>query len=1266
MAARIVLVPQGTKILHHQSTQVLHVYDNGEILINTNASAEESELNLETPVRRGVQLPEAEHAQLEFARDRINTLNPTDIISAYIELIGPIDTGWLQTLKHLGLELLQFRPENSYLCKGAVSSLQQAMIQPFVLNVLPLIDSLKPRTNLSETGEQTIWVIVQGTREQSSQILRELASLPDVRIDLNQELDQVDFYLRIRAIVSAEGQTNLLNYTGVLAVEPYQAPQTEDEVAGLILAGQYDATGKPQGSYLHWLEEYGLNGDGVTIGVVDAGIDSAHPAFRDPSNPSGASRILDLSDGRKSWHGTFVAGHAAGCYLQEKDENQFIYGLGMAPNANLLIQDNQRSPSALCKETVSTKAPSGIPGSVQNNSWGTGTANPMTYGSQEATYDKLVRNADSDSAIPKPLTICFSAGNSGSAGLTRPKAAKNILITGNSETYRPGIGKDQSDNINEVYTGPHGSSQGNCGDGRIVPHIVAPGEWTASANYDSHPGDKEFISPNLTWGGGTSGASPKTAGACALLTQWWRRHNKGQSPSPAMLKALIVNGAEPMQSAGFIPNNLQGWGRLNLQNILSEDTQHVYVDQSFLLTKRGEQKTWSIRVCDPRKSVKVTLVWTDPPGSLNSGTAKISAIVNKLALRINVNEKFYRGNQFQNGWSYSDGTLEREGWDNIQNVYLQTGTSTGILQISVAALEITTNCLTGQIDTPQQDFALVITNGCLDTGATPAVVVVGVDKSNNSKPQQSTDYWKSGQRNLPKQTSQSDLDELNAPWWQSVQDRVSPSPAKPKDPVADADAWWLQDDVVWSKPEAERQSPLINHLSETLKAGVDAVTTGSGHHVLAESSQDSLSETLAHVMTQWEKTQSTERFAAVLVVGSGTRITPDDLATLRQIAFLGQLYLVSEQAEILAFLAQRIYRRSRVELRLAEDAQSLPSLVQDTIVEASGGQQLEISQTSEVSNGMVETLCVFDVVANDRHLALRFQYLPNQPPGIDLTRPGQVPVTVSAGIEIAGITITSGNGTLQLDLDASDLNWAGQWQIRVKQAGQRPMSRIRAWAWGALAFQVRQQPMLNQSETDRAQTESLVTLIGTEGTTLRRLQSQPRVIRTTAIATEAVRDIDITVEASRLERMERSEEADREIRTPAIAALISIPHTPEGAVVLDLPIRAEGADVNGNRFTRFLRQTLIQLEPRSTWRQRLETSEIMIFTTAQVIFVQYDNGDVIGLQLQKNDRQRYIKVSSQILRQQLEQLSLDEWKTEEFVFGILNQELYGLYRSLKS
>lgn len=748
MAKRIVLVTAESPLLKHSSTTVLARYPSGEVLVQTSAPATEAVRSV--PSVHGLLLSGVDAAAMRTARDAPLPEAARPIL-AYVELAGPVVPEWLDELRQLGVEPRRFQPISSYLCRGTGPAFSRVKQLPFVVSVTPLVSALKPAPNLPESGRQDVWCVFDPSVN-VDEVVEAIVSIDGCEATA-QGVDRTPDQVRVPATVTSSAAIERLRALPLLlSIEKRIPPRLEDEVADLIIAGEYDHVGRPQGSYLRWLEDHGISGRGITIGINDNGVDESHEAF--------TGRITTLDLGRE-WHGTFVAGHAAGNYLGELDSDGFIYGVGVAPGAGIISQDNSDPASTSCRETVQSLSPAGDPGSIQNNSWGTGEHDPMDYRSEEASYDRLVRSADPTATEGRPLTICFSAGNSGSAGLTRPKAAKNVIVTGNSENMRPSVGGSESDDINHVYTGSHASSHGNCGDGRVRPHVVAPGEWTSAANFGVTPGQVEYISDRLTWGGGTSGASPKTAGACALLMQWWRNNNAGVDPSPALLRALIVNGAEDTGFAGPIPNSQQGWGRLNLANILSDDVHHVYVDQSVLLRMRGEERRWRLRVTDSSMPVRITLAWTDPPGGINTGTRDVPAVVNFLGLRVVSNVETFYGNNFLDGTSRAGPLTDptREGWDNLQNVYLPPGRS-GTIEVIVRGINITTNCLNPGSGPPQQDFALVITNAFLDNGTNPSAMFLLVD---DTTPGSSSTFSDDSDSN-------SDDDE-----WDDVDDRMSRS-----------------------------------------------------------------------------------------------------------------------------------------------------------------------------------------------------------------------------------------------------------------------------------------------------------------------------------------------------------------------------------------------------------------------------------------------------------------------------------------------------------
>src|SRR5205085_4007157 len=101
------------------------------------------------------------------------------------------------------------------------------------------------------------------------------------------------------------------------------------------------------------------------------------------------------------------------------------------------------------------------------------------------------------------------------------------------------------------------------------------------------------------------------------------------------------------------------------------------------------------------------------------------------------------------------------------------------------------------------------------------------------------------------------------------------------------------------------------------------------------------SQALANLMANWDSFGTSSggdplmrRRVAVLVVGAGTRISREDLDAMRRLTFMGELYLLSDDSTILAFLAQRIHRRSGIQFRLAATSVELAQLIRDTLAEA--------------------------------------------------------------------------------------------------------------------------------------------------------------------------------------------------------------------------------------------------------------------------------------------------------------------------------------------
>ena len=175
-----------------------------------------------------------------------------------------------------------------------------------------------------------------------------------------------------------------------------------------------------------------------------------------------------------------------------------------------------------------------------------------------------------DAAVRHGITVTVSTGDAGISGTQgSPSSDPNVISAGAStdlQSYeqtgyagaRPfSSGKWVSGNVSALSSG--GISQGG-----QVPDLVAPGEadWalcsTNTAIFTECAGYSGKPSPIVLFGG-TSEASPVTAGAAALVIQAFREYHHGVSPSPALVKQFLTSTAGDLG----LPAPEQGAGLLN-------------------------------------------------------------------------------------------------------------------------------------------------------------------------------------------------------------------------------------------------------------------------------------------------------------------------------------------------------------------------------------------------------------------------------------------------------------------------------------------------------------------------------------------------------------------------------------------------------------------------------------------------------------------------------------------------------------------------------
>lgn len=492
-------------------------------------------------------------------------------------------------------------------------------------------------------------------------------------------------------------------------------PVLDDEMSSQIVAGNYNVSNQVIGTgYLSFLQTLGLSGAGVTFAVTDTGIDYDNPEFAGrivggfdyAGCTSAAGRPGD--DKSTGGHGTHVAGIMAGggVVAGGTDGSGYHYGIGVAPATSLVALNpicggagGAWPPAGGWQELSKRALTLGAIGS--NNSWTSGEGTGIGYNASARTHDFVVRDGDFDTpSLNEPFVLVFSAGNSGNGAstITAPKEAKNMITTGNSLNQRAG-------SINAMAAS---SSRGPAVDGRILPTIAAPGSQIAATRRVAGANQcgtaiGAGVLQNYAFCSGTSMASPHVAGLTVLLTEWWRNRNDGASPSPAMLKALLVNGAVDIGgSASPVPNNAQGWGRVHLPNSLGVGVESVHFDQTHVLDSAGEVFERSFGVPDTGKPVRITLAWTDAPGAAGANPA----LVNNLDLEVVAGGQTYLGNVFSGGVSATGGSADNRAV--TENVYLPAGVSDVIVRVRATALP--GDGVPNVGDVTDQDFALVCSN----------------------------------------------------------------------------------------------------------------------------------------------------------------------------------------------------------------------------------------------------------------------------------------------------------------------------------------------------------------------------------------------------------------------------------------------------------------------------------------------------------------------------------------------------------------------------
>jgi hypothetical protein len=369
----------------------------------------------------------------------------------------------------------------------------------------------------------------------------------------------------------------LSTHPAIVWIEP--APGPDEEL-------RYPAVKNERVEALY-AEGIALHGNGVTIGMGDAGKVGAHIDLD--------AQVRNFSPFFVHVHPTHVAGILTGRPNLNPAE-----GSGIAREADIITAYF----SQIIINTERFLQDEGM--IITNNSYGASLGS-CTFAGDYSTSAVFI---DDQLNAHDSLLHVFSSGNDGwmtcspypfrfHTVVTGFQSAKNTLVVGMV---------DHLDAINP------GSSRGPVDDGRLKPEIVAVGTARRSTRPDNF----------YAGGSGTSYSSPAIAGICALLYEGYRGEH-GQWPDASLIKALLLNTADDLGQAN--PDFTYGYGRVHASRAY-----HAMMDETWFegQVDQNDDEEFMLAIPANTAQLKVLLLWKDPAGIPYAAPA----LVNDLNLTV--------------------------------------------------------------------------------------------------------------------------------------------------------------------------------------------------------------------------------------------------------------------------------------------------------------------------------------------------------------------------------------------------------------------------------------------------------------------------------------------------------------------------------------------------------------------------------------------------------------------------------------------------------
>jgi subtilisin family serine protease len=595
-----------------------------------------------------------------------------------VQLFVPAQDALQEVVRDLGGEIHRYYTQNTMLVEMDEGTRAAVEAQPFVRWVgayhpaYRLAPGLRPGFDEGTLGEQRYSMVLN---RRGGDAQREVAAAIAGRGGTADVFTPDSF--RMEAVVAQTLLADLLHDDRVQWIEPWQGPAgTDMDIVRQVGGGDYVEA------------ETGFTGQGVRAEVFDTETLVTHQEWLN-------TPIVHSTSSSGSLHGTSCTSN--------------VFAQGINPPARGMIPDGQPIFFLLdeCTQFGGAKTRAEIAAELLD------PAGPYravfqtsSVGNTQITNYSTISAEMDDALFHNQLLHTQSQSNTGNQ-TSRPQAwAKNIVSVGGIRHL------NTADRADDFWGG--GASIGPAADGRIKPDLAFFYDSIFSASGGSDTSYTSF--------GGTSSATPQTAGHFGLLFQMWHEgtwigHGGGPTvfesrPHMITAKALMINQAFRYDwNAGGANADLdrfkQGWGTADVRNLL-DNAEATRIHDETIVLEQGQTFSTTVEIGIDEPALKVTMAYVDPMGTVGAAVARI----NDLSLRVTSpssgagGSTVYWGNNGLTADNFSTSGGVSNTVDTVENVVV-LAPEPGTWTIEVLADEVVEDT---HLETPEvdADAALVI------------------------------------------------------------------------------------------------------------------------------------------------------------------------------------------------------------------------------------------------------------------------------------------------------------------------------------------------------------------------------------------------------------------------------------------------------------------------------------------------------------------------------------------------------------------------------